>query len=195
MIHLASQSPQRSDLLTRAGVPFAKAPSVGDEETIQGLPLQVLAIERARVKGRGARVRDGIVLAADTEVGLGTRILGKAPDEAAATAMLQSLSGTTHTVVTGHWMGRIVAGEVVAEAAALAIAKVTMRPLKPEEIAAYVASGEWRGRAGAYAIQEKADRFVVDVQGAMDTVIGLNVAIVAKLHREVADAELPGYRP
>jgi septum formation protein len=73
------------------------------------------------------------------------------------------------------------------------MARVTMRPLTPAEIEQYLATGEGLHRAGGYAIQEQADRFVVDVQGAIETVIGLHVPTVAKLWREVADGHLPGY--
>jgi len=70
-----------------------------------------------------------------------------------------------------------------------------MRPLTEEEIDAYVNSGESDGRAGAYAIQEHGDRFVTELEGSWDTVVGLNLAIVARLYRECTDHPLPGYTP
>ncbi len=185
VLHLASQSPQRAELLRRAGIPFAVVATRGDEETVTGTHAQRLALERAQVKGRGAAVADGLVLAADTVVALGSRIIGTPRDEADARELLTALGGTTHTVITGHWLGRFAGGAPASEASALTMARVTMRPFTAAELDAYLATGEWRGRAGAYAIQESGDRFVTDVQGALGTVIGLHVDTVRRLMLEV----------
>ncbi len=194
MLYLASQSPQRATLLTRAAVVFTVIPSSCDEETITAPLPQALAIDRARAKARGASAPEGaIVLGADTVVALGREVLGSPRDAAAAAAMLAKLSGTTHQVMTAHCLWR--AGSDV-DAVALSTARVTMRPLSPQEISDYATSGEGIGKAGGYAIQEKADRFVVEVQGAIETVIGLHVPTVAKLWREVSlpgAGPLPGY--
>ena len=195
MLYLASQSPQRATLLTRATVRFAIVPSSCNEEDISAPVPQALAIERARAKARGAQgvPPGGVVLGADTVVALGREVLGSPSDAAGAAAMLGRLSGTTHQVLTAHCLWR--AGTDT-EAVALSMARVTMRPLSAQEIADYAATGEGIGKAGGYAIQEKADRFVVEVQGAIETVIGLHVPTVAKLWREVASASegtLPGY--
>jgi septum formation protein len=107
--------------------------------------------------------------------------------------MLQQLSGTTHQVLTAHCLVRFGANGPEAEAVALSTARVTMRLLSPAEIDAYVATGEGLGKAGGYAIQAQGDRFVVEVQGATETVIGLHVPTVAKLWREVGEGPLPGY--
>ncbi len=192
MLYLASQSPQRATLLTRASVAFTIVASSCREDDI-ALPLpQALAIERARAKAHGAvGVPDGgIVLGADTVVALGREVLGSPTDAAGCATMLAKLSGSTHQVMTAHCLWR--AGSDL-EAVALSTARVTMRPLSAQEIADYAASGEGVGKAGGYAIQEKADRFVVEVQGAIETVIGLHVPTVAKLWREVAEGGLPGY--
>jgi len=192
VLYLASQSPQRATLLTRAAVRFTVVASSCREDDI-AIPLpQALAIERARAKARGAQgvPAGGIVLGADTVVALGREILGSPADAAGSAAMLGKLSGTTHQVMTAHCLWR--AGSDL-EAVALTTARVTMRPLSAQEIADYAATGEGIGKAGGYAIQEKADRFVVELQGALDTVIGLNVPTVAKLWREVAEGALPGY--
>ena len=191
MLYLASQSPQRATLLARAAVVFTVISSSCDEETIQSPIPQALAIERARAKARGASVPPGsIVLGADTVVALGREILGSPADPGGVAVMLGKLSGTTHQVMTAHCLWR--AGSEV-EAVALTTARVTMRPLSPQEITDYAATGEGVGKAGGYAIQARADRFVVEVQGAMETVVGLHVPTVAKLWREVADGSLPGY--
>ena len=192
MLYLASQSPQRATLLARASVVFTVvASSCREDDIVSPLP-QALALERARAKARGAvGVPDGgVVLGADTVVALGRDVLGSPADAAGSAAMLARLSGTTHQVMTAHCLWR--AGSEV-EAVALSTARVTMRPLSAQEIADYAASGEGVGKAGGYAIQEKADRFVVEVQGAIETVIGLYVPTVAKLWREVAEGNLPGY--
>ena len=86
-------------------------------------------------------------------------------------------------------------GRIGSEASGLAIAKVTMRPLTPDEIRAYLATGEHRGRAGAYAIQETGDRFVTELQGSWGTVVGLSVSTVIKLHRELTDEVLTPIGP
>lgn len=192
MLYLASQSPQRATLLTRASVAFTVVVSSCREDDVTSPLPQALAIERAKAKARGAQsVPDGgVVLGADTVVALGREVLGSPHDAAGAAAMLAKLSGTTHQVMTAHCLWR--SGSDL-EAVALSTARVTMRPLSPEEIAAYAASGEGLGKAGGYAIQEKADRFVVELQGAIETVIGLHVPTVAKLWREVSDGSLPGY--
>lgn len=182
-------------LLTRAGVTFQVVASTCDEEAVNAPVPQALAIERARAKAAGGQAPPGaIVLGADTVVSLGREVLGSPANPAEAAAMLAKLSGTTHQVLTGHCLARKGAnGTVEAEAIALTMARVTMRLLTPAEIQAYAASGEGIGKAGGYAIQEQADRFVVDLQGAIETVIGLSVPTVAKLWREVGQGSLPGY--
>lgn len=199
VIYLASKSPQRAQLLTRAGVPFTVVASDADEERITAGHPQVLALERARHKAEGARLpagADGVVLAADTVVALGQTVFGKPEDDADALRILRALAGTTHLVLTGHCCQRVHAdGKRGPVACAVAVARVTMRAAGDDELRAYLATGEHRDRAGAYAIQESGDRFVVDVQGAMGTVIGLTIETVARLYREVADRPLPGSQP
>ncbi len=202
MIFLASQSPQRTMLLNRAGVPHVVVPSRCDEDLITSPTAQILAIDRAAAKALGANL-DGydrappcVILGADTVVALGNEIIGKPRDRADAVAILGRIQGTTHTVITGHCCLLLdAAGAVIKEARGLAIAKVTMRHMTPEEIADYVASGESDGRAGAYAIQETADRYVVDLEGGFDTVVGLHIDTLARLYREIIDIPLPGYIP
>ena len=202
MLYLASQSPQRSQLLRKAGVPFAVVPSDCDEETISAPAAQVLALDRACGKAAGARLAPAsgneprVVLGADTVVALGREVIGKPADRADARRILGRLQGTTHSVITGHCC-RLVGGDgaTLKEARGVAIARVTMRSMSSDEIAAYVDSGESDGRAGAYAIQETADRYVVDLEGSFDTVVGLSLSTVARLWREVADCPLPGWVP
>jgi septum formation protein len=195
VLYLASQSPQRAMLLKKAGIEFCVVPSTCDEETINAPHPQVLALERARGKAKAAVLPAGamgVAVGADTVVALGMTVYGKPKDRADAVRILTALQGTTHTVYTGHCCFMTSDQQ---EAASIAMTKVTMRPMTSEEINAYVASGESDGRAGAYAIQETGDKYVVDMQGSWDTVVGLNIAVVARLYRQCTDAWPTGYKP
>jgi septum formation protein len=191
MILLASQSPQRADLLARASVLHAVVRSLADEELVVESDPQQLALGRARLKARLAEPLDGVVLGADTVVALAAVDYGKPADHADARRMLACLSGTTHQVITGHWLAVKRAGIIQREAGRTASTLVTMRTLCAREIAEYVASGESMGRAGAYAIQEHGDRFVSRLDGAWDTVVGLHLEAVASLYRELCGGPLP----
>jgi septum formation protein len=194
VIYLASRSPQRAMLLARAHVDATVVPSSCREDDIRHAQPQVLALERARAKAAGAQLTPAQL--ALCPVVIGNLILGTPTDRADAKRILAQLSGTTHAVVTGHACAVFAPdGSVQTQAARLATARVTMRPLTEEEIDAYVNSGESDGRAGAYAIQEHGDRFVTELEGSWDTVVGLNLAIVARLYRECTDHPLPGYTP
>lgn len=186
VLYLASQSPQRAMLLSRAGIPFTVVNSIGDEETVRGLPPIALAIARARIKAEGAVVSKShagdVVLGADTVVALGDDVFGKPRDDADGRRILRRLQGTSHQVITGHHLIRLADGVC---RSAHAVVEVTMRQVEDREIEAYLATGEHRGRAGAYAIQETADRFVIALNGPWDAVVGLHVASV-----EVALLEL-----
>ncbi len=189
MILLASASPQRAWLLKRAGLAFRVVRSLAIEEAVNDPdPLQ-LALARARAKARAAEPSDvdheEVVLGADTVVALGTQVFGKPQDDQEALDALTALSGTTHQVITAQHLVRRRQGEVLAEAGAADTVEVTMRVLPASEITAYVASGESRGRAGSYAIQEHGDRFVERLAGAWDTVVGLHLAQVELLHRQL----------
>lgn len=178
MLVLASQSPRRRRLLEQAGIPFeAQAAAVEEYEPERGDPHAV-SLENARRKA--AAVGGEAVLAADTVVAVGDCLLAKPRGRDEARAMLRRLSGTTHRVVTGVAVRR---GERWATASVET--RVTMRPLAEEEIETYVQSGEGLGKAGAYAIQENADRFVTHVEGPFDNVIGLPVETVRRLLREL----------
>ena len=131
------------------------------------------------------------MLGADTVVavrrGPAWELLGKPRDEAEAAAMLSALGGTRHQVLTGVCALRCPDLALACEAERT---WVSMRPLEPEEVAAYVASGEWRDKAGGYAIQESADRFVTALEGGgFDNVVGLPVRLALEL---LDEAELAG---
>ena len=174
---LASASPRRSVLLEEAGIEFVVQPAPVEEETAERGDPHAVAVANASRKA--AAVAGDAVLGADTVVAVGDRLLGKPKDDVHARALLGALSGTTHRVVTG------VALKTPAGIRTRSVeTQVTMRTLTDEEIAAYVSSGEAMGKAGAYAIQETADRFVVRLEGPYDNVVGLPVAAVRELMAE-----------
>lgn len=198
---LASASPRRHALLRSAGLDFDVRVSGADED----LPPGIDPVEGARrLAERKARAAAASLLAeaprwvvgADTIVAVpeagGWRLLGKPADEAEADRMLRTLSRSTHRVVTGVCVLRT-GGPGGAEAlTGTETTRVTMRAIAPAERAAYVASGEWRGKAGGYSIQETADAFVTALQdGGFDNVVGLPVALTLELLRR-ARAPLPG---
>lgn len=200
VLYLASRSSQRSLLLQRSGIRFVVVDSTCDEETVRFSDPETLALERARAKAAAAVLTPGqradgpaVVLGADTVVALGAQVFGKPSDDADAARILGRLQGTTHTVYTGHCCRRVDGGRRQ-EAVQVAKTQVTMRTMSPQDIAAYVASGESAGRAGAYAIQETADRFVTELRGSWDTVVGLNVAMTAGLYRDCTGVWPDGYR-
>ena len=189
---LASASPRRRELLASLGLVPAVEPVDIDEAIRDGEPARAYAGRLAAEKCDAAVARLGApvlaVLAADTVVVLAGEILGKPGDEAAAAAMLQRLAGHRHEVLTAY---RIRHGERVLERVVGTF--VSFRSLDAKEVAAYLASGEWRGKAGAYAIQGIAGSFVTGVRGSFTNVVGLPLAeVLADLR---ALGALPGYPP
>jgi septum formation protein len=185
-LYLASASPRRVELLKGAGLSPRVLPARVPESRRrgEGPAAMVLRLARAkagevagRLEARGAR--EGLVLAADTTVALGTRVLEKPRDAAHARAMLRSLSGRSHTVHTGVCV--IALGARAREAAAFVEStKVFFRVLGPAEISAYVAGGEPLDKAGAYGIQGAAGAFVRRIEGDYCTVVGLPLARVVE---------------
>lgn len=200
MILLASASPQRSQLLEQMGLPFQVIPQDADEASIVGGPPQALAIRRAEAKAQAAHWHDhqaaiaagtACILGVDTLVYLGRDIIGKPEDRADAKRILSTLAGTTHTIVSAHVCWRPAVGELDAsQAVGVSLAHITMRAMSEAEIDDYIASGESDGKAGAYALQESGDRFVEEIEGDRDTVIGLHVPTVVKLYREITGRNL-----
>jgi septum formation protein len=191
MIYLASRSPRRRELLTQIGVRYhlllyrekPRVPPDVDEAPLEGETPDAYVQRVARLKADVAwahllerRLPLAAVLAADTTVALGTRILGKPASRAEAEEMLASLSDTEHEVLTaialrhGDWME-----------SALSRSAVRFKRLSPEEIREYAASGECEDKAGAYAIQGRAGRFVVDLRGSYSGVMGLPLYETAEL--------------
>jgi len=200
---LASGSPRRRLLLGELGVPFEVRPTDVDETPLPGETAEELvrrlAVAKAEAGLAAASARSGeavIVLAADTLVSVGGEVLGKPVDEADAARMLRLLSGSRHQVLTGvavAWADGGAAGRAVE----VEVTHVHMASWTDEQIEAYVASGEPMDKAGSYAIQEVGDRFVTEVEGSFDNVVGLPVA---RTRRLLADAGLdlpepPGDQP
>lgn len=185
MLYLASTSPRRANLLEAAGISFRLHPPGPETEGGARNP-QDEAAARARQKALKAQRPQGPghLLAVDTVVALDGRILGKATGQAEAEAMLRQLSGRTHAVHTAHCLVDLRSGAVVE---AVTTAVVRCRPLdEGRELAAYLATGEWRDKAGAYGIQGAAGDFMELAAGDLDTVIGLSVSKVRELLRGVS---------
>lgn len=199
---LASASPRRHELLTRAGLLFEIEPAGVDEDLPPGLDPIAAARELAERKARAVAVRHAgpvFVLGADTVVALESRpgrheLLGKPATALEAARMLRALGGTRHAVVTGLCVVRALDQTVHLDAERT---WVSMRVLTPREIEDYVAVGEWRDKAGGYAIQESADRFVTALEGGgFDNVVGLPVQrTLALLRAAGAPPELTNPAP
>lgn len=185
---LASASPRRLELLRRIGVEPDVRPADVDETPLPGeAPADLVARLAATKASVVAATHPGaLVVAADTEVVVDGRILGKPADDADARAMLELLSGREHEVLTGvHlWLGDRTAAEVVRTT-------VCFRPLTGREIAGYVAGGEPMGKAGAYAIQGAGGAFVESITGSDSNVVGLPLATVVRLAGDLGVELLP----
>jgi septum formation protein len=167
---LASASPRRLELLARLGVtPDAVRPCDIDETPRKGEVPMRYAGRMAAEKAAAAAEAGSLVLAADTVVAAGRHILPKTEDENEARAMLTLLSGRRHRVLSAV---TLLAGDGRARHR-LSTSIVTFKRLTQEEIAAYLATGEWRGKAGAYAIQGRAEALVRFLAGSHSGVMGL----------------------
>lgn len=167
---LASASPRRRDLLARLGLEPARiAPADIDETPRRNELPRAYAMRMAREKAEIAADPAAHVLAGDTVVAVGRRILPKTEDEAAARACLQLLSGRRHRVFSAVAL-RAPDGTIRER---LSETQLRFKCLSAEEIAAYLASGEWRGKAGGYAIQGRAEALIAWIGGSHSGVIGL----------------------
>ena len=182
---LASASPRRAELLTSAGFQFEVSPADVDEtpKPPESPPAYALRVARDKVAAVSARNREpgSVVLAADTIVVAGGEILGKPTDSLDAGRMLRMLANAVHDVHTA-----VVIRGAGGERAEVVTTRVTFRPLDAAEIAWYVASGEPDGKAGAYAIQGRAARFIEKIDGSWSNVVGLPLATVYRLLKELS---------
>ena len=183
MLHLASRSPRRSELLARLGLDFGVLDIDIPEQRQPGEAPDDYGRRVAREKAGAGLLRvmavpGAVVLGADTEVVLDDDVFGKPADDADAAAMLRRLSGRTHRVITA--VSLVSASR---ELQATSISEVTFAPLTEDEIVAYVASGEPRGKAGAYAIQGRAQVFISHLSGSYSGVMGLPLHETATMLR------------
>lgn len=173
---LASTSPQRRAILDQLGIPFDVVTPDYVEDDPPDAESTELVRRHAEGKARSVHVEGQITLGVDTTVVLNGRVYGKAADRAAAERMLHELSGRTHAVASGLCL--LGAGEHVL---AHEVTEVTFRPLSQEVVDAYLESGEWEGRAGAYAIQGLGGRLVQRIEGDYLNVVGLPGALLVTL--------------
>jgi septum formation protein len=175
---LASTSPQRRAILEQLGIPFDVEAPRYEERDDDGVSPSELVRTHAQGKARSLAsvAGDRPVLGVDTAVVLDGRVYGKPADETEAAAMLAELGGRTHAVVSGLCI--LAPGwEAVEHEETL----VRFRPLSSGDVAAYVAAGEWRGRAGAYAIQGRGAALVERIEGDYLNVVGLPAALLVRL--------------
>jgi septum formation protein len=175
---LASTSPQRRAILEQLGIPFEVVPPAYQEDDEPGADPVELVRAHARGKARSVAV-DGDarpVLGVDTAAVVGDAVFGKPRDAAEAAAMLERLGGRTHEVVSGLCLVTP-AWEVVAHD----VTRVAFRPLTPRDLAAYVAAGEWEGRAGGYAIQGLGAALVERLEGDYLNVVGLPAGLLVQI--------------
>jgi septum formation protein len=190
---LASASPRRLDLLTAAGLaPDAVKPTDIDEHEIDGERPGPLALRLACEKAMASDETEAFVLAADTVVGVGRRILPKTTTVAEARACLDLLSGRNHRVFTGI-AARGPDGQF---ASRLVETRVKFKRLSQAEIDGYLACGEWNGKAGGYAIQGRAACFIISLVGSYTCVVGLplyeTANLLAGLGYPVTQKQAPG---
>jgi septum formation protein len=188
---LASASPRRAELLRQAGIDFVVMPADVDERVRAGESPEpyVRRVSEAKARVVVARVPGAIVLSADTTVVVDGEILGKPRDAAEAGRMLRALSGRTHEVLTAVTFADPDSSsglDIRLERTAVEFA-----PMTEAEIEWYVATGEPMDKAGAYAIQGLASRFVTRIAGSYSNVVGLPVALVHRLLRDREALQLP----
>jgi septum formation protein len=175
---LASTSPQRRAILEQLGIPFdVAAPRYQEDDPPDASPVELVrehALGKARSVGGDAGERP--VLGVDTAVVLHARVYGKPQSAEEAIEMLEALSGETHEVVSGLCL-RTPGWEIVEDE----VTRVTFRPLTARDLAVYVASGEWEGRAGGYAIQGLGAALVERIEGDYLNVVGLPAALLVRL--------------
>jgi septum formation protein len=182
---LASSSPRRVEVLRDAGITFEVVTTNVDETRLEAEPAEKMVRRLAEAKARAAAIQvvgPAIVIGADTVVVLGEDVLGKPASAEDARAMLARLSGKTHAVMTGVAVLRLPERTLRIETEST---RVTMAPYTAQEIADYVAGGEPMDKAGAYAIQGRGGRFVTSIEGCYFNVVGLPLARLYRILKEL----------
>ena len=185
MLYLASRSPRRHELLARLGLEFGVIDLDIPEQRRPGEAAEAYVRRVSRDKAAAGRLQAGsspgaLVLGADTEVILDDDVLGKPRDAQDAMSMLRRLAGRTHRVLSAV---TLLAG-ATREAQAVSVTEVTFAAINDAQIEVYVATGECEGKAGAYAIQGGAERFVRHLSGSYSGVVGLPLYETASLLRQ-----------
>src|SRR6266496_2992426 len=185
MLVLASASPRRQELLRHAGIPFEVQPADIPEDPLPGEVARECAERLAREKALAIAEKrpTDVVLGADTVVVIDGQILGKPANMADAARMLRMLSGREHEVITGVCLVASGQWSVASETT-----RVTMSAIGDVEIADYIASGEPMDKAGAYAVQGVASRWIPRIEGDYSNVVGLPVALVSRMLRQLGFA-------
>jgi septum formation protein len=180
-ILLASTSPQRRAILEQLGVPYeVVAPQYEEDDDGATSPLDLVRSHAAgKARSVAAQAGDRPVLGVDTTVVLEGTVYGKPADTEEAAEMLEALGGRTHEVVSGLCLVTPGWEEVADETT-----RVSFRPLTPRDIGTYVSAGEWKGRAGAYAIQGRGAALVERIDGDYLNVVGLPAALLIRLFAE-----------
>ncbi len=181
-LYLASSSPRRVELLRSAGYRFeVKTPELVEPEPRS--PNQIAqhwaeALSYFKARSVAKDLDDGFVLAADTVVALGDDIIGKPADEQDARRILSTLVGTTHDVITGVTLLNVNSGERLIYHDTTS---VEMKPMSEEVLEAYLVSGLWQGKAGAYGIQDRSDANIERLDGSHSNVVGLPLERVEQM--------------
>ncbi len=177
---LASVSPRRRRLMEQLGLDFSITSSAAEEIHAGDLSAAEIVQENALRKARqvAGQLEKGLVIGADTLIGLGDTVFGKAHSAAEAIATLQQLSGKTHQVYTGVSIVNAADNHTITDYMAT---QVSMKPLTHEQIQNYAATGEPLGKAGAYAIQGRGELLIEKIDGCYSNVVGLPLPLLADM--------------
>jgi septum formation protein len=179
---LASASPRRRQLMSKAGYEFLVVPPVVDESVFRMSGVEPIEYAKrlalAKAKSVAQKYPDSIVIGADTIVDCQGRIIGKAADAKQAEQITEKLFGAPHEVITGVAIVRLSDNMELLRSD---ITTVYPRKMTPEQIAEHIKGGSWRDKAGAYAIQETGDEFVERIEGSLTNVMGLPMELLDSL--------------
>ncbi|HEY3266636.1 MAG TPA: Maf family protein [Armatimonadota bacterium] len=190
---LASASPRRLDLMRQAGLEFIVRPTDAEDEPgpfPEHAARYASALALAKAEAIASAETDAVVVGADTVVALDDHLLNKPADAADARRMLALLQGRTHQVITGVAVLVVEAGEIARRDVRHVSTDVTMREAAPEEIEAYIATGEPMDKAGAYGIQGRGALFIQGIVGDYNNVVGLPLFVLSQM---LAAAGIPAF--